>query len=485
MLSVLLVASASLPTIGAARAQTDAKPKARLASVPATSAIDVPKIPYTRFALANGLDVIVHEDHTAPVVAIDLSYHVGSKDEVPGKRGLAHVFEHMMMEGSAHVEPGEQRRIVQESGGIDRARTFEDRTQYWTYVPSNMLETVLWLEADRMAFLPARLDSTRFERQREQVLNEYRQDFLAGGPAVNNLAGEAFLTGLFPDPHPYHVSVMGDMAELKTTSVADLRAFFDRYYVPNNAVLAIAGDVKTADVRTMVEKYFGGIPRKAAVTHPVVSKPTLIKETRLVLEDRTASAQMLWFGWIGVQSTDPDRVALTALSGILSGSPNSRLRHALIDARRLAISLPPDGNQHFDLENSGIFQIAVTAKPGDPMTEIERVTDSVIASVRERGVEASELRRWRAAFIVSKDIGLQTPRGEAFILGEGEIYHHNPVLSLTDIDAANRLTLADIQRVALKYLIPGRVVMSVVPVGKLTLISKPNEPYVNVTKKAP
>jgi zinc protease len=484
MLSVLLVAFAPLAAIGAARAQTDAKPPAKLASVPASSAIDVPKIPYTRFVLPNGLVVIVHEDHAAPVVAIDLSYHVGSKDEVPGKRGLAHLFEHMMMEGSAHVEPGEHRRIIQESGGADRAFTWQDRTKFASTVPSNMLETVLWLEAERMAFLPARLDSTRFEREREQVIIEYRQTFL-GAPASGFLGGEAMLGGLFPDSHPYHVSPMGDIGELKTTTVADLRAFFDRYYVPNNAVLAIAGDVKTADMRPMVEKYFGGIPRKTAVTHPVVPKVTLTKETRLVLEDRVFNAQLLWFGWIGAPTNDPDRMALTALSGILSGSPNSRLQRALIDERKLAVGLSPVNNQHFDLENSGIFQIVVTAKPGDPMTEIERVADSVIASVRDHGVEPSELRRWRAAFIVGKDVALQTPVEKAHILGEGEIYNRNPVVSLTDIDAANRLTLADIQRVARKYLVPGRVVMSVVPAGKLNMISKPNEPYVNVTPKAP
>lgn len=484
MLPVLLVACASLAATGAVSAQTDAKPSVKLpAESGAKPAIDVPKIVYTKFVLPNGLTVVLHEDHSAPLVVIHLDYHVGSKDEVPGKRGLAHVFEHIMFEGSAHVAPNEHLEIIRKGGGtLVGAYTQNDQTAFFEQVPSNMLETALWLEAERMAFLPARLDSERFEREREAVQNEYA--LRADDPRVALHQSEALIGALFPDPSPYATLAMGVMAELKTTTVKDLRAFFDRFYVPNNATLAIAGDFTTADARKMVERYFGGIPRHAAVTHPAVASSPLTKETRLALEDSRAPTLQLWVGWRAASTASPDRIALTAINDILLRGRTSRLSRVLVDDKKLATGISP-ASGYFDLERAGVFQIVVSAKPNAPMTDIENVIDSVVTGVRENAVTADELRRWLAAYTVSSITRLQRIYTRDTLLVEGQMFQNNPSVLFDDAAIARRLTPADLQRVARKYLGAGRVVLSVVPAGKLELVSKPSEPFVNVTRKSP
>ena len=484
LLPVLLVVCALVVAMGVARAQADRNARVNVPGKTASTTLpDMPRIAYTRFVLPNGLAVVLHEDHSAPIVAIHLDYHVGSKDEVPGKRGLAHVFEHMMFEGSANVAPGEHAKIIRSAGGSFNAYTQNDQTAYWEIVPSNLLETTLWLEADRMAFLPARLDSERFERAREAVQNEYALN--AQDPRTGLLAAEAFVGALFPDPSPYATLSMGVMAELKTTTVDDLRAFFNRYYAPNNATLAIAGDLTAGEARKMVERYFGGIPRGAAVTHPAVSASPLVRETRLVLEQKTANTLQLWVGWRAASTADPDRMALTALNGILTRGRTSRLSRALVDDRKLATGLPPGGSGNFDLERGGIFQIIVSPNPNSPMTDVETVIDSVVAAVRDNGVSPEELRRWATSFTVSSTTRLQQIYNRDSLLVEGQMFQHDPSVLFGDVAAARKLTPADLQRVARKYLGPGRVVLSVVPAGKLELRSKPSEPFINKTRTSP
>ena len=275
------------------------------------------------------------------------------------------------------------------------------------------------------------------------------------------------------------------MSELKTATVKDLRAFFDRYYAPNNATLAISGDVTVAEARTMVERYFGGVPRRAPVAHPAIPTSRLAGETRLAAEDKRANTLQLWIGWRGAPTTSPDRVAMTALGALLTSGRNSRLYRALVDDKKLATGLPANQNGHWDLEESGIFQIVVAANPNAPMTEIEKVIDSVVADVRDHGVTADELRRWLASYTVSSITRLQRLYIRDSLLVEGQLFQNNPSALFDDVAAARRLTPADIQRVARKYLVPGRVVLSVVPAGKLELRSKPSEPYVNKTRNLP
>jgi zinc protease len=462
--------------------QTDGKAPASLTKLAAPQ-VDVPRLKYTRFVMPNGLVVILHEDHSAPVVAVNLTYHVGSMDEPVGKRGLAHLFEHTMFGGSAHVAAGEHSRILQEVGGKPNGQTSNDKTVYTEEVPPNMLATALWLEAERMAFLPASLDSQRFELQRSEVINEYGLRFEAS-PAADDLAAESLLESLFPDPHPYHTGPIGIMAELKAATLDDVRAFFAKYYVPNNATLVLAGDFETADARKTVERYFGGLPGGAVVTHPMVPQTPLAGESRVVLEDRVANTQQLWIGWRGAPSKSKDRIALVALSAILTRGPTSRLWQALVTQHRLATPLPPI-NGSYDLAGVGIFQIVASPLGSASMTDIERVTDSVVADVRDHGVRTEELRRWLAAFTVNSVTRLQKASVRADLLGDGDVVYGDPGAELNDIDAARLLTPADIQRVARQYLVPGRVVMSIVPAGKVELRSKPDAPYRNVTPVKP
>jgi zinc protease len=294
---------------------------------------------------------------------------------------------------------------------------------------------------------------------------------------------EAFIGAMFPDPHAYHTSVFGVMSELKSTTLDDLRSFFATYYVPNNATLTLTGDFTAAEARRLAERYFGGIPRGAAVKHPVVVTAPLKSEIRVALEDQRGNTQQLWMGWRGASSTSSDRMALTALSGILSDGPTSRLTRALVNDRKLASSVPRGSNTNVDLEGAGFLQVVVVPAPGASMTTIEQVVDSVIADARNTAPRPEELRRWLARYSVTSIASRQSDLAKAQLLGEGETIYRTPAVLSKDIDEARRLTPADIQRVAKKYLTPERVVMSIVPAGKLDLVSKPSEPFTNLTRK--
>jgi zinc protease len=266
-------------------------------------------------------------------------------------------------------------------------------------------------------------------------------------------------------------------------TVQDVRAFFETYYVPNNATLAIAGDFNSADTRTLVGRYFGGLPRGTAIPRPVVTNAPLSAESRIALEDQRGNTRQLWIGWRGAPTTSPDRMALTALAAILGDGATSRLYRTLVGDRKLATTVPRGPNGHFDLENGGILQLVIVPAPTASMTEIEGVVDSIVAGVRNAPVKPEELRRWLATYSVALIRSSQSDSSKARILGEGESLYRTPAILSKDIEDARRLTPADLQRVARKYLTPGRVVMSIVPAGRLDLVSKPNEPFTNVTRR--
>src|SRR5678816_3290031 len=241
------------------------------------------KIPFESYVLRNGLTVILAPDHTTPTVAVTAWYHVGSKDEMPGRTGFAHLFEHVMFTGAGHTPYGTHDRLTEGVGGSNNGTTSNDRTVYFETVPSNYLESALWLESDRMGFLLDTLDVEKLNAQRDVVKNERRQ-------SVDNqpygLSDEILSGAIYPPMHPYSWPVIGSMKDLSAASEEDVKNFFRLYYAPNNAILSVAGDFQTAQARTWVTKYFGSIPRGKAITRPSISPVTLDKETRLVLEDR-------------------------------------------------------------------------------------------------------------------------------------------------------------------------------------------------------
>ena len=438
-----------------------------------STAIQVPKLKLTEFTLPNGLRVLMHEDHSSPIVAVDLWYNAGSKFDPKGKSGLAHMFEHMMDEGTLNMPNGEYRRIIQSAGGSYNASTQNDFARYFTVIPSNYLETVLWLEAERMANLSPTLDANRFNLEREAVRNEYRQNVL--GDALQS-AAMATIEALFPEG-AYQPPIFGYPADIASATVDDLRRFYETYYVPNNAVLVIAGDFDPAQAKAMVQKQLGPIPRGKPVTFPTSVTP-FRGERRLVVEHASGN-RGVWAAWRGAKSSSPDRPALLALGSVLS----QRLRRVLVEERRVAPTMIGGLTTNFDLQEAGIFQIGMTPNATASATMFEDVMDSVITSIKTNGVTEAEVRRWVASYRMQLLNDMMSVASIAPSLGDGALNQKNPLAFYDLLDRAQRVTPAQVQAAAKKYLTPDRVVVSIIPTGKLDLISKPNLPYVNATPK--
>ncbi|HZD04620.1 MAG TPA: pitrilysin family protein, partial [Longimicrobiales bacterium] len=283
-------------------------------------------IPFERDTLPNGLTVILSEDHSTPTVAVDVWYHVGSKNEEPGRTGFAHLFEHVMFTGSGHVPYGVHDRYTEGVGGGNNGSTTNDRTNYYETIPSNYLEDALWLESDRMGWLLDALDIDKLNAQRDIVKNERRQSY---DNRPYGRAGELISAALYPEGHPYHWPVIGSMADLSAASADDVKSFFRLYYAPNNATLAIVGDFEPEQTKAWVRKYFGEIPRGRPITRPDAPTVTLSGEERLVYEDRV-QVPRLYLTWPTVGVTNPDRYALDLLGDVLSGSRTARLTKGLV-----------------------------------------------------------------------------------------------------------------------------------------------------------
>ncbi len=427
---------------------------------------------YTRFTLANGLVAILNENHVTPIVSVQLWYHIGSKDDRPNQPGVAHLCEHLMSQGSPHLDQPQQPFYRSIGGTSTRfAETTEDVTEYYTTVPSTELETVLWAESDRMAAPMANLDSQRVASVRRLVDQERRQtiDNVPFGTYREIISG-----ALFPTGHPYHLTPQSPPA----SSYADARAMCLPFYIPNNAVLAISGDFAPASARSMIEKYFGSIPRGAPVAQPAVDAAPLVGEWRLVLEDARATQPQLYVAWRGAAYASPDRMALLAAASALALPRFGRLSKLLVADRQLATSVTADDK---DLEKSGVFEIVVLPRPGASMTLIEQLVDSTIASFAASPVAPQEIARFNAYNRVNAATSLQLEVARADTLAHDQMFTGNPSSYAEQANAALGLTPADVQAAIHKYLSAGRVVMSLVPAGKLDLISKPNAPYTNVT----
>jgi len=433
---------------------------------------------YTRFTLPNGLVAILNEDHATPIVSVQVWYHVGSKDDDPGRPGLVHLCEHLSSQGSPHLSQPQQ-AFYRSLGGTSGGQTTEDVTKFFITVPSNELETVLWTESDRMAAPLALADSQRVAAVGRLVEQERRQN-------VDNVPfgvyRELIPGSLFPDGHPYHLEPLSQNAASATVTPAALRAKCAPYYTPNNAVLAISGDFDTPAARSLVEKYFAAISNGPPVTRADlnVEAPTPRAERRLVLEDARANQTRLHIAWRGASYGSPDRMAALALASVLSLPRFGRLSKLLVHDRQLASSVTADNH---DFEKSGVFEIVVVPNAGASMTAIEELVDSTIASLETTTPATSEeIERFNAFNGVNASTSLQLHVARADTLAHDEVFTGNPSSYASQNNAALALTSADVQAVARRYLTQARVVMSLVPGGKLELISKPNAPYTNVTR---
>lgn len=419
-----------------------------------------PRIQFEKYKLPNGLEVILHEDHSTPIISVDTWYHVGSGDEQVGRTGFAHLFEHIMFMGSQHVPVGAFDQLLESAGANNNGSTTEDRTNYYEILPSNALQLALWLDADRMGFLLPTMDLAKVNLQRDVVKNERRQ-------RVDNVpygrADEIILAALYPKTHPYSWPVIGSMSDLSAASLTDVQNFFKTYYAPNNATLTIAGDFDPATVKKLVAQYFGSIPRgpevKRRLTVPAVVIP---RDTFLVLEDKVQLPR-LFYTWHSVKRFSKDDAALDILAQIIANDKNSRLYKKLVYDLQVAqdVSAFQDGSRL-----DGKFQIDVTPKPGQKVADIDRIVQAEIANVINTGVAPRELQRAQNLYKASFLNRLASVLGKAEVLNSYNYFVGNPDYVQQDAARYERVTAADVQRVAKTYLGRPKIVLTVVPEGK-------------------
>jgi len=428
----------------------------------------VPKIRFEKYTLPNGLEVILHEDHSTPIVAVNTWYHVGSGDEKPGRTGFAHLFEHIMFMGSEHVPVGAFDKQLEAAGGNNNGSTTEDRTEYHELVPSNALALALWLDSDRMGFLLPTMDLPKVDLQRDVVKNERRE-------RVDNVpygrSDDVILAALYPKGHPYSWPVIGSMADLSAASLDDVRNFFRTYYAPNNATLAIAGDFDPATAKKLVRQYFGDIPRGPAMPpRPKVLPVVLAKDTFLVMEDHVQLPRT-FYNWPTVKLFASDDAALDVLAAVLTSGKNSRLYKRLVYDMQVAQNVRASQQSS---KLAGYFQIDVTPKPGQSLPAIDKIIHAELTRVMNEPVTARELARVQNSFRASFLNRMTSVENKADILNSYNYLAGTPDYVQQDAARYDRVTRADIQRVARTYLAKPKVVLTVVPEGKRELMLTAN-----------
>jgi zinc protease len=437
-----------------------------LAGVPALAAAQSAplKVPATVDTLANGLTLIIHEDHTVPVVSTNVWFHVGSGDEKPGRTGFAHLFEHLMFMGSQNAPYPQFDRLLEAAGADNNGSTTEDRTNYYENGPSSALPLMVWLEADRMGWLLPTMDKPKVDLQRDVVKNERRQSY---ENQPYGLVYDYLPKLMYPAVHPYSWPVIGSMADLSAASVEDVKDFFRRYYAPNNATIVIAGDVKPDDVRALFRKYFSDIPRGPAIERPAPA-PFTVRDTAIVLEDRVQLPR-LFLNWHTVKGWHADDAALDLAAYVLAGSRTSRLTQALVYGGEIATNVQAyqDGKRL-----DGDFSIVATARPGRGLDTLRQVIDVELARLADKGVTPRELQEAKNATEASFLRGIERVAGRADRLNAYYYQTGIPDSFQADLDRYKAVTEADVQRVIKQYLRTSRVMASVVPQGKLDLAAR-------------
>ncbi|MBG8556363.1 M16 family metallopeptidase [Hymenobacter guriensis] len=422
-------------------------------------------IPYEKYVLPNGLTLVVHEDHSDPIVHVDVTYHVGSARETIGKSGFAHFFEHMMFQGSDNVGDEQHFKLVSAAGGTLNGSTNRDRTNYFETLPNNQLETALWLEADRMGFLLDAVTQPKFENQRSTVKNERGQNY---DNRPYGLAGEMVSKNLYPYGHPYSWMTIGYLEDLDRSDVNDLKNFFLRWYGPNNATLTVGGDVKPADVVRLAEKYFGSINRGPAVQNMKLPAPKLTQDRYVSYEDNVRFP-MLRMVLPTVPRYHPDEPALDALAEILGGGNNSLLYKNLVKNQK-AIQANAG---HPTAELAGEFTFTAVGFPGKGLDSLEMVVRKSLAEFEKRGVTDEDLQRFKATREAQTIDGLASVSGKVSELASAQTFTGSPNRITQDLKELRALTKADVLRVYNQY-IKGKkaVILSVVPKGGKNLVAR-------------
>lgn len=426
---------------------------------PAAPLIAQLSVPYQEFSLPDGLHVILHVDHTLPMVGVNLWYHVGSSREKVGRTGFAHLFEHIMFEGSGHVPLGKFDQWLEAAGGDNNASTGPDHTNYFENIPSNALELALFLESDRMAYLVDSMTLAKVNIQRDVVKNERRE-------SVDNvpygLSEETILKALYPPTYPYSWPVIGSMADLSASSFQDVVDFFKQYYVPQNASLVIAGDIDTAKTRQLVEKWFRDVPAGHAVPPPSAPAVVLPEEKRLVLEDKVQLPR-LYIVWITPKAFAPGDAELDLLSSILAGGKNSRLYKRLVYDMQIAQDVSAFQESG---ELSSRYWIVATARTGHTLGEIENVIREELRTISQTPPSQRELQRAVNQFEAGFLDRLERIDVKADLLNSYYTETGNPDYFNEDLARYRAVSPTDISAMA-EYYLEGRedVVLSIVPTG--------------------
>ena len=444
-------------TVGAAGPHTQTPPpQAAAAPVPAERITRPPRLEYVTKTLANGLRVILHEDHSTPIVHLELWYHVGSKDERPGRTGFAHLFEHLMFKGSKNVEPDQHPSWITSIGGQANATTNEDTTIYWETVPSQYLPLVLWLEADRMASL--RVNDAIFRNEREVVKEERRMR--VDNPPFGRLS-EIIYENIFTT-HPYRYQTIGSMKDLEAASAEDVRDFYRTYYVPNNATLVLAGDFDPAEAMALVEKYLGRVPRGRDIPRDIPAEPVQLKERQVRVEESWPLPAVVVAHRVPADG-EPDAYPMHIAAKILSDGQSSRIYRRLVYDDRIAMAAFGDAKI---IELPNLFTAVAVVQPGAPTEAASASLIAELERMRAEPVTAAELDRAKRQFARDYILGRETVQQKAGVLAHADVIHDDLGTADGEFELFMNVTAADVQRVARKYFAPEtRSIITVMPRG--------------------
>ncbi|MFQ5798023.1 MAG: M16 family metallopeptidase [Bacteroidota bacterium] len=423
-------------------------------------------VPYTRFVLPNGMNVILHEDHSTPRVSVNLWYHVGSSREKPGRTGFAHLFEHIMFEGSGNVPEGKFDEWLEAAGGDNNAGTNSDGTIYWEDVPSNALELALFLESDRMGYLLDAMSPSKVDGQRDVVKNERRFRYENRPYGMSSIIIDE---NLYPPDHPYHWPTIGSMEDLSAASYEDVVDFHKKYYGPNNASMVVAGDIDPVKTKAAVEKWFSDVPRGPYV--PPLDPPVayVSEEKRIVYEDRVQLPR-LYMGWLTPPFLTPGDAELDVLSSVLAGGKNSRLYKRLVYELQIAQDVSA---AQLSSRLSSFFRVTATAREGHTLEELESVIEEEINRIKSEGPSLREVERAVNQYEASFLDRLETVggfSGKAGLLNSYFFHTGNPDYFQEDLARYKAVEPSDVRAVTLTYLRDdGLVVLSIVPQGKTEL----------------
>jgi len=415
-----------------------------------------PKFDYTMTTLANGLQVVMLEDHSTPIVHVAVWYHVGSKDEKPGRTGFAHLFEHLMFKGSKNVLPDQHPSWITSIGGEANAETDEDSTIYWETVPAEHLPLALWLEADRMASLDVSAD--KFKTEREVVKEERRMRYenQPFGRLPEIIFDHAFTT------HPYKHQTIGSMEDLEAASIEDVRAFHRAYYVPNNATVVIVGDFDTPVARQLVDKFLGRVPKGAPVPRDIPAEPQHKTESRFTVTEAWPLPAVVVSYHI-TRDGHPDAYPLHILGKILSDGDSSRLYKSLVYEKQIALAAFGEAKL---IEHPNLFYAVAIVQPGHQPEEVLKELEAQLEKVKAEGVTADELLRAKRQFARDYILGRETVRQKALHLGHAVVIHDDIKTADGEFDLFQSVTLDDVKRVARTYFTAeSRMLLTVMPRG--------------------